>query len=337
MNFWDLLSVESRDLENEYAVLRATRQAMATHFEVLLPFGNSEMQLAADAALDVVDELEEQLSVYKPTSEVSYLNQQASEAPTKLEPQLFNLLLHSAHLSHQTQGAFDIATGALTKAWGFYQRQGRVPTPMERSKAMEAVGSRYLAFDQERQTVRYLRNGLEINLGAIGKGYALDRAVEVLKQQFNVKCGLMHGGNSSVRAIGSLNPDGRGWPVGLKHPWREDISLGTVYLSDCSMGTSSATYQHFEYNGNKLGHVLDPRTGWPATGVQQVTVIAPSAADADALSTALFVLGPEMAERWCRSRPDVAVIMLVHGECELKTWNLPRNLFQSSLPAPRAS
>ena len=333
MNFWDLLTVDSDTLETEFAVLRVSRQAMATHFEVLLPFGNPAMQLAAESALDVIDELEEQLSVYKPTSEVTHLNEHAFAEPVKLEPRLFQLLLRAAHLSYETQGAFDIATGALTKTWGFYQRQGRVPTPMERSQAMESTGSRFLAFDADGQSVRYLRNGTEINLGAIGKGYALDRAVEVLRDEYGVRRALIHGGSSSVRSIGSLNPDGRGWPVRLKHPWREDVSLGTLFLADACMGTSSATYQHFEYNGKKLGHVLDPRTGWPATGVQQVSVIAPTAADADALSTALFVLGPEVAERWCRSRPDVAVLMLADGETELRTWNLPRNLFLPSLPA----
>ena len=333
MNLWDFLTVDSRSLENEYAVLRASRQAMATHFEVLLPFGNPAMQAAAEAALDEIDALEEQLSVYKPSSEVSHLNREAHKQPVRIERRLFDLLLSSARLSHDTHGAFDIATGALTKAWGFYQRQGRVPTPTERARAAGATGSRFLALDADALTVRFLREGLEINLGAIGKGHALDRAAAILQGEHGIRQGLIHGGSSSVRAIGSLHPDGRGWPVRLRHPWRDDIHLGTLFLADASMGTSSATYQHFEYNGKKLGHVLDPRTAWPATGVWQVSVIAPTAAEADALSTALFVLGPEAADRWCRTRPGVAVLMLAEGETELRTWNLPRNLFQPSLPA----
>ncbi|WP_157369367.1 FAD:protein FMN transferase [Zavarzinella formosa] len=306
---------------------------MATNFEVLLPFGDPSAQFAAEAALDVIDDLEEQLSVYKPASEVSYLNSTAFAGPVAVEQGLFDLLHQAAHLSHETHGAFDIATGALTKAWGFYQRQGRVPTPTERSKAMAAVGSRFLAFDVDHRTVRYLREGLEINLGAIGKGYALDRAVDILTRERGIRCGLMHGGSSSVRAIGSLNPDGRGWPILLKHPWLEGVHLGTLFLADASMGTSSATFQHFEYNGQKLGHVLDPRSGWPTTGVQQVSVIARTAAETDALSTAFFVLGPDATERWCRSRPDIGVVMLADGETTVRTWNLPKNLFQPSLPA----
>lgn len=333
MNLLDLLAVDSPSVPTDYAVLRASRRAMATHFEVLLPFGNPQHQFDADAALDIIDDLEEQLSVFKPTSEVSYLNSAAFSNPIAVEQHLFDLLHQSAHLSHETHGAFDIATGALTKAWGFYERQGQVPNPVERSKAMAATGSRFLAFDSDHRTVRYLREGLEINLGAIGKGYALDRAVKMLVQERGVRCGLMHGGASSVRAVGSITPDGRGWPIRLKHPWLDGVHLGTVFLADASMGTSSATFQHFEYNGKKLGHVLDPRSGWPATGVQQVSVIARTAAEADALSTAFFVLGAEATERWCRSRPDVGVLMLAEGETAVRTWNLPRNLFQPSLPA----
>lgn len=337
MNVWELLTLEPDRTPLDYAVLRASRRAMATHFEVLLPFGNPQGQFAAEAALDEIDTLEEQLTVYQQTSEVSYLNNNAFGSAIAVEPQLFDLLHRAAHLSYETEGAFDIATGALSKVWGFYQRQGRVPSPQERSEAMARTGSRFLAFDADHKTVRFLRDGLEINLGGIGKGYALDRAMNLLRQDWGIRNGLIHGGSSSVIASGSLNPDGRGWPIRVKHPWLEGVQLGTLFLCNAAMGTSSATFQHFEYNGKKLGHVIDPRTGWPAMGVQQVSVIAPTAADADAISTALFVMGPELAERWCRARPEIGVILLAEGEETPVTWNLPQQLFQPSLPAAKAS
>lgn len=331
-DLWNLLS-DDTPAADDFAVLRVHRWAMATNFEVLLPFGNPAGQFAAEDALDVIDDLEDQLSVFRPTSEVSRLNETAFAGPVAVELRLFDLLHHAAHLSHETHGAFDIATGALTKAWGFYQRQGRVPSPTERAAATAKSGSRFLAFDADAKSVRYLRDGLEINLGGIGKGYALDRAADVLTRKYGIRCGLIHGGLSSVRAVGSLLPDGRGWPVAVKHPWAAGVHLGTVWLAGRAMGTSSATFQHFEYNGQKLGHVLDPRTGWPATGVAQVSVIAPTAAEADALSTALFVLGPAAAEQWCRTRPEVGVLMLADGDAAPRAWNLPRGLFQPSPPA----
>ena len=164
----------------EVSVLRASRRSMATTFEVMLPFGSSLAQPAADAALDLIDELEDQLSVFREHSEVSRLNATAADRAIEVESRLFNLIEIAAHITRQTQGAFDIATGALTKAWGFYRREGRVPTRAERALAMSQTGTRFIALDRDRRTVRYLRKGLEINLGGIGKGYALDRAAELL-------------------------------------------------------------------------------------------------------------------------------------------------------------
>src|SRR4051812_22314682 len=316
----------------DVAVLRASRRAMATAFEVLLPFGSPLAQPAAEAALELIDELEDQLTVFRDHSEVSRLNATATDHAVEVAPNLFDLIEFSAHLTRQTQGAFDIATGALIKAWGFYRRQGRVPTPAERAAAMGRTGTRFLALDRGRRTVRYLRQGLEINLGGIGKGYALDRAAELIARDWGVSSALLHGGSSSVRAINTPPGQPRGWPVTIKHPWEPDRRLGTLYLADRALGTSAATFQHFEYNGRKLGHLLDPRTGWPAEGIDQASVVAPTAAEADALSTALFVLGVEPTARFCRTRPDVGVVLLPAGRDRPLTFNLSPQTFSPSPP-----
>ena len=306
----------------DVAVLRASRRAMATHFEVILPFGTPNAQEAAIAALDRIDELEDQLTVYRDHSEVSRLNATATSEPVEVETGLFDLLERCAHISRATTGAFDMATGSLIKTWGFYGREGRVPTPAERAMALGRSGTRFLALDRDRQTVRYLRPGLEINLGGVGKGYALDRTAVQIRNDWGVASALLHGGSSSVLAIGTPPGQPRGWPIALKHPWEQGRRLGTLYLRDEALGTSAATFQHFEYNGLKLGHILDPRTGWPASGVEQASVIAPTAAEADALSTALFVLGVESAARFCRSRPDGAAVLLPAGQDRPVTFNL---------------
>jgi thiamine biosynthesis lipoprotein len=316
----------------DVAVLRAARRAMATTFEVLLPFGSPLAQPAAEAALDLVDELEDQLTVFRDHSEVSRLNATAADHAVAAAPNLFDLIEFAAHVTRQTQGAFDIATGALIKAWGFYRRQGRVPTPAERAAAMGRTGTRFLALDRGRRTVRYLRQGLEINLGGIGKGYALDRAAELIARDWGASSALLHGGSSSVRAIGTPPGQPRGWPVTIKHPWEPDRRLGTLYLDDRALGTSAATFQHFEYNGRKLGHLLDPRTGWPAEGIDQASVVAPTAAEADALSTAFFVLGVEPTARFCRTRPDVGVVLLPAAGDRPLTFNLSPQTFSPSPP-----
>ena len=207
---------------NDVSVLRFSRRAMATQFEVVLPYGLPFALPAAESALDLIDTLEDQLTVFRDHSEVSRLNARAAEHPISVESRLFDLIEFAAHITRQTQGAFDIATGALTKAWGFYQRAGRVPTPAERSLAMSQTGIRFVALDRAQKTIRYLRRGLEINLGSIGKGYALDRAAELLGSDFGTNSALLHGGLSSVRAVGTPPGQDRGWPVAIKHPWDPD-------------------------------------------------------------------------------------------------------------------
>ena len=162
--------------------------------------------------------------------------------------------------------------------------------------------------------MRYLRPGLEINLGSIGKGYALDRAAELLRAGVGRVGGLLHGGHSSVFAIGSEPGDARGWAVGIRHPWDPERRLALVRLRDRALGTSAATFQHLEYNGRKLGHILDPRTGWPAEGVASASVVAPTAAEADALATAFFILGIEAARAYCAAHPGIGAVLLPQGD-----------------------
>ncbi len=166
----------------------------------------------------------------------------------------------------------------------------------------------------ERRTVAFQRRGLEINLGSIGKGYALDRVGDFLAATGKFPAVLLHGGHSSVYARGSPNGDPRGWRVGISHPWDGGRRLAEVWLRDRALGTSAATFQHLEYNGRKLGHVLDPRTGWPAAGMASATVVAPTGAEADALSTAFYVGGVELARRYCAAHPEIGAVLLPEGD-----------------------
>jgi thiamine biosynthesis lipoprotein len=313
------------------ALVRTGRRAMATQFEIILPFNSRNAADASIAALDLIDGLEDQLSAFRPHSELVQLNHRAFQNEVGIETRLFDLLRLAAGITRETQGAFDVAAGALSKAWGFYQRSGRVPSVPERAAAMAQTGMRYVILNEESQSVRYLRKGLEINLGGIGKGYALDRAGQALRE-LGVSAGLIHGGMSSVLAMGAPAEEPRGWMVSLRHPWTEGRSLGSVYLRDRALGTSAATYQFFEYNGRKLGHILDPRKGWPAEGLQQVTVIAHTAAEADALSTAFYVMGLDAATEYCRTHPQVAAIILPTNEAAPVVLNLSPGDFSPNLP-----
>ena len=293
-------------------LISARREAMACEFEILQNAGQyPEGTDAAIAALDLIDLLENQLSVYRPHTEVSELNRRAAHEPVPVEPGLFGLLEQAVGLYRETGGAFDITSGPLTKVWGFYRRQGSMPSSDEVRQALALVGSEGLILNPANHTVYFRQSGMEINLGAIGKGYALDRCAGLLAEH-GVSDVLIHGGNSSVLARGSRT-DADGWTVALRHPLKPDQRLAEFRLRNQALGTSGSGTQFFHHQGRRYGHILDPRTGWPAEGVLACTVIAPTAALSDALSTALYVLGLERATDFCSRHGDIAALLVTPG------------------------
>lgn len=289
---------------------------MATNFEIILPFGTPDSARMGEEAFDLLDRLEEQMTAYRDSSEISRLNRRAFAGAVRVERRLFGLLELAAQIHRETEGAFDITAGALIKAWGFFKGPRRVPSDEERETVRQRVGMDKVTLDAERHTVRFHQPGVEINLGSIGKGYALDRMARLLRgvSHSDKLPMLLQGGTSSVYARGCPADEENGWRVAILHPWDRSRRMARVWLRDRALGTSAATHQHLEYNGKKLGHVLDPRTGWPASGIASVSVLAPSAAEADALSTAFYVGGIELAQRYCAAHPGIAAILLPEGE-----------------------
>ena len=274
--------------------LRVARRAMACLFEVIFNVGDYPQATEwAVEALDLVEQLEDRLTVYRESSELLRLNTAAGLGAASVAPDLMQLLLRSRELHTWTDGAVDVAAGRLVRAWGFLARQGRTPSEEVLAEAKAHSGMHLVECDAEASTVRFHRRGVELNLGSIGKGYAIDRAIELLRRRGAVDA-FVHGGQSSVRASGHRHRSGgaqRGWPVGLRDPLRPGRRLATFHLVDAALGTSGSGTQFFVENGRRLGHILDPRSGRPADGVLSATVVASSAADADALATALYVLG----------------------------------------------
>jgi thiamine biosynthesis lipoprotein len=289
-------------------LLCLSRRAMACRFEIYLCAGDRDGAAGAAAALDEIDRLERQMTVYRDDSEVARINRLAARRCVRVERGLFSLLQRSQRLSQRTEGAFDIAAGALIKAWGFFKGPRRVPAEGEIADVLERVGMRHVALDPAARTVRFAVPGVELNLGSIGKGWALDRAAEVLVRRTGATRYLLHAGHSSMLARGG--PDGDGWWVGITDPADPRRRIGRLRLRDGALSISGAVYRYFEHGGRRYGHTLDPRTGRPAEGVRMTLAAAPTAAEADALSTAFYVLGPEAARRYCRSHPGVQAIVL---------------------------
>lgn len=287
--------------------LHVSRAAMACRFEITLPQTAQAGVRVASAALDEVARLEQQLTVFRADSEVSNLNQQAALQAVKVEPALFTLLRLCQELSHLTTGAFDITAGPLSRCWGFLRRQGCIPTPAEIEQARASVGSEKLLLDAETQTLRFAQPGVEINLGSIGKGYALDRAAEQMRGE--IQTALLSAGSSSMYALGK-GERGQGWTVGIRHPRKLSQRMAVVHLRNAALATSGSEEQFFEHEGRRYGHILDPRTGWPATSVAGVTVVAASATITDALATAFYVGGRELAESYCAAHPGTLAVLL---------------------------
>jgi thiamine biosynthesis lipoprotein len=299
--------------EPALTLLRFGRRAMATSFEIAMPLGTRDAHAAAADGLELIDRLEAQLTVYREDSDVSRINRHAADGAMPVESLLFELLQRAERIHAETDGAYDIAIGALIKTWGFFRRQGRVPADAERAAALAHSGMCHVLLDSEQRRVRFATRGVEINLGSIGKGYALDHVVQRLRTEWNIPAGLVHGGTSSVAGFGSPAAPARGWTVGLGHPGNLKRRLGVVWLRDRALGTSSATFQHLIHEGRKLGHILDPRTGWPAEQLASATALAPTAAQADALATAFFVLGEAGTRVYCQKHPEIGAVLLPLG------------------------
>lgn len=292
----------------ENLLIRVSRRAMACEFEVCFPAGScADGADFAIEALDLVESLEEQLSFFRPTSEISRINLLAAESPVEVEPQLFDLLRVAMRLHQETDGAYDITSTPLWETWGFARRAGKIPSDADLAEAQTRVGSQFVELDPTRRTIRFHRPGLKINLGSIGKGFALDVCAERLRS-LGMTDFLVQGGKSSVLAS-DAGQKSHPWEVGVQHPRQTGKRLGVVRLHNRALGTSGGQFQSFRYRGHRYGHILDPRSGMPAEGVLSTTVTAPTAALADALSTAFYVLGPRPSLDYCQKHPEIGMIL----------------------------
>jgi thiamine biosynthesis lipoprotein len=306
------------------------RNAMATRFEILLHGENSvALRAAGEQALDEIERLEAQLSLYRPTSEISWINSRAAQGPVRVEPELFGLLQHAKRLHVECAGAFDITIAPLVRCWGFMGNTGKMPDPGAVAQARSAVGMQWLTLNEKDFTIRFERYGMMIDLGAIGKGYALERAVEILIEG-GVTSALLHGGTSTVYALGAP-PQTEAWKVAIDSPRsriplpQPDLEesqadrssakpLAVVSLRNEALSVSAVHGRSFVEGERTYGHVIDPHTGEPVLGSLLAAVTLPSATESDALSTALLALGTRGHSRIANLRPGMRTLLLTHLE-----------------------
>jgi thiamine biosynthesis lipoprotein len=278
---------------------------MACRFEVTLVSEDARHVPAARVALDAVDAIEKALTVFRDSSELAQVNRGASSGPVRVSPGLLALLGRCQALHAATGGAFDPTSTPLSREWGFLAREGRQPSPEEIEASRARVGMERVVLDPERLTVAFTAPGVELNMGSIGKGWALDRIQAGLRAA-GVGRALVSAGGSSFLGWG-----GDPWPVALSPGGARRADL---WLHQASLGTSGVGEQHFEVDGRRFGHVIDPRTGRPAEGVLSASVLTDDATTADALATALLVGGPALARAWCDDHPETVAILVLENE-----------------------
>lgn len=287
---------------------RRARVLMGTVVEITLLDGGagSDAEAAMEAAFSAMAEVEERMSAHRDDSEVAQLN--AADKPLEVSAATAEVLELGLHVAAASAGAFDLTLGRLKALWGFDGDAPRVPSDPEIAAALQGIGPASLRLEGRRVTKGDA--ALRVDLGAVAKGYAVDRAVAALQA-----AGIRH---ASVNAGGDLrllgDHDGRPWRIGIQHPRDPQGVLVTLELADAAVVTSGDYERFFEVEGVRYHHILDPRVGRPADACQSVTVVAASAAEADALATAAFVLGPEAGRRLVESRGGLALFVDADGE-----------------------
>jgi thiamine biosynthesis lipoprotein len=309
------------------------RNAMATRFEILL-YGENPVALrsAGEEALDEIERLEEQLSLYRTSSEISRINAGAVSGPVRIEPGLFRLLQHAQRLHRESDGTFDITIAPLIRCWGFMGGTGHLADPAELAVTRTKVGMHLVSLNEADFTVRFNRQGVMMDLGSIGKGYALERAAAVIADA-GVTSAMLQGGTSSACAIGSP-PDAQAWKIAIERPKPQNSRqaslessaigadggtadlLAVIPLKDQSLSVSAVWGKSFEAEGRIYGHVIDPRSGEPVNGALLAAVSLASATETDAFSTALLTLGTSGLDRITGLRGDMRALVVERGQNE---------------------
>ncbi len=262
----------------------------ATFSIVLYGSDRTSMSHAIDAAFEEVHRLDALLSNYLPASEWSRINREAAKGPVVVSPELFGILSRCKEYSRTSEGTFDLTVGPLMRAWGFAGGSHHVPSPDQIREALELVGYRHVQLNARKRTVRFDRPGVEIDPGGVGKGYAVDRMVEILRAR-GIRNALVAASGSSIFGLGNPPDEPRGWSISIADPWDHRRNAAQVFLKDLSLSTSGSYEKSFRSGGHRYSHIMDPRRGVPAESAVQITVIAPRTIDSEVWAKPYFILG----------------------------------------------
>ena len=293
---------------SEVKLVKQTRMIMGTFAEVSVYSDDEKIAgKAIEASLDEMERMDRIMSNYKDDSELSQVNKNAAKSPVPCGRELLEVLEHSLHYSELSDGAFDVTVSPVIAAWGFFTGKGRIPSDKELAKLLPAVSYRNIVINKGNNpekpgAILFKHPQTKIDFGAIGKGYAVDKALEIVRKYAVNNACINLGGNIYVRGAPA---DRNAWKVGVQHPRNKAEILGYLELKDESTATSGDYERFIEIKGKRYSHIVDPRTGMPVKDVVAVTIVAPTGTAVDALSTSVFVLGLEKGMNLVKSIPGV--------------------------------
>lgn len=281
---------------------------MGSRFEITVVAKDStEAKDYIDLAVGEITRIEKLISSWDPASQTSEINRNAGIKPVKVDEELYNLIGRSVEISKLTNGAFDISFASLDKIWKFDGSMTEMPSKEAIEQSVAKVGYKNIILDPENFTVFLKLEGMKIGFGAIGKGYAADKGKKLLMEK-GVSAGI-------INASGDMNtwgkqPDGEFWKVAITNPMDKNKAFALLPLKDNAVVTSGNYEKYVTFNGIRYTHIIDPRTGYPATGIISATVFAPKAEIADALATSIFVMGKDVGIDFINQLPKIECIVI---------------------------
>jgi thiamine biosynthesis lipoprotein len=275
----------------------ASRMSMACVYAIEAYGPDAEaLPRIVDEAFDEVDRIDRLMSNYKAESALSRINREAARHPVAVDAELFDFIEDAMRYNRDSGGTFDITVGPLMKAWGFFRGEGRMPTANELAAARRSVGGRHVMLHAADRSIRFDQPGVELDLGGIAKGYAVDRVVRLFRGR-GIAAALVSAGGSTIYGLGA--PPGRAaWDVTIQDPVDARKTALTVQLKDRAVSVAGSSEKWFEVDGVRYSHIMDPRTGRPVQGVLSVAVLADTGTAGDALDNAFYVLGPQRSRAY---------------------------------------
>ncbi|QCX00860.1 FAD:protein FMN transferase [Aggregatimonas sangjinii] len=285
------LALHTSAQEKEYITVKKTTELMGSRFDISVVDVNEELgYISIDEAIAEVNRINKMLSSWDENSETSQINDNAGIKPVKVSLELFRLIERSKQISEFTEGAFDISFAAMDDIWKFDGSMTEIPSESEIENSIRNVGYQKIILDEKDKTVFLKEKGMKISFGAIGKGYAADRAKELLVSK-RVKGGIINA--SGDLTTWGTKANGEKWMIGIANPMSKDKIFSWLPIVESSVATSGNAEKYVIIDSKKYGHLIDPRTGYPAMGINSVSIFAKSAEICDALATAVFIMGKE--------------------------------------------